>query len=63
MMEYPVWCRRHPKLPAIRELRDPREIAAARLEELRQRRSDDEKTPTVEVHDEYSHRNSAGPRP
>jgi hypothetical protein len=62
-MDFPCWCRRHPKLPAVHVLRDPREIAAARLEELRCRRSDDEKTPTVEVHDEYSHRNSAGPRP
>ena len=44
-MDFPCWRRRHPKLPAIRELRDPREALAAqvqaRLDRLRARGYDE----------------------
>lgn len=45
--EFPLWCRS--RLPPIQVLNDPREVAQARIHELRRRRGDEEPTPTMEV--------------
>ena len=45
--EFPLWCRS--RLPPIQVLNDPREVAQARIHELRRRRGDDETTPKIEV--------------
>ena len=54
---FPLWHRS--RLPPIRMLSTPAEVASVKLTELCRRRTDNEPTPKVEVNHERSHADGA----